>query len=152
MLNILSICDNVQAAQWLSDTHTVAKVIDGDTLMLDDSTIIRLYGIDCPEGRQEAGDEATTVAAHLTQGQSFAVEAHGRDRYGRTVAILFLSDGSSLQEGLIRAGAAWVYPRYCKLPVCREWKIQEEAARMEQRGSWRYPHPIPPWEWRKGHR
>lgn len=128
---------------------TVARVIDGDTVILDNSVKIRLYGIDCPEDGQEGGREATATAGRLIQGQAFEVENKGRDRYGRTVAILRLPDGSTLQEGLLRAGVAWVAPRYCKQPECQAWKALEEAASREQLGLWKYPQPIPPWEWRK---
>ena len=128
---------------------TVTRIVDGDTLILENVTKVRLYGIDCPEGGQEAGDEATAEALRLTLGQQFTVEEQGLDRYRRTAAILYLPDGHTLQEGLLAAGVAWVAPRYCKRPECRNWKALEDAARQERRGLWRYPQPVPPWEWRK---
>lgn len=149
-LSILFVLTATAAYAW---PGAVTRVVDGDTLVLEalgqNSVKIRLYGIDCPEGGQEAGGEATETAEHLTKGQTFEVEEQGLDRYGRIVAILWLPDGSTLQEGLLRAGVAWVAPRYCKRPECREWKAMEETASRERRGLWRYPQPIPPWEWRK---
>lgn len=132
---------------------TVEQIVDGDTLVLKTPSCeafkIRLYGIDCPEDGQEGGEEAIATVAALTREQAFEVEERGRDRYGRTVAVLRQAGGATLQESLLRAGAAWVAPRYCKLPECGSWQTIEEAARQEGRGLWHYPQPMPPWEWRK---
>ena len=129
------------------------RVIDGDTLTIRgrQETIqrIRLYGIDCPEGNQPWGHEAAEAAWRLTEGRVLEVDEQYQDRYGRTVAILLLSEGGTVQEALLDAGAAWVAPRYCKRPECREWMDREQNARMERRGLWQYPQPVPPWEWRK---
>ena len=125
------------------------KVIDGDTLVLDGVVKVRLYGIDCPEDGQESGDEATEAACSLLHGQNVGLEALGTDRYGRMIGIIFLPDGTTLQESLLAQGLAWVAPRYCKRAECRAWKVLEANARREKRGLWRHPHPSPPWEWRK---
>ncbi len=113
---------------------------------------VRLYGIDCPEDGQEAGDAATATAALLVHEKTARMLDLGRDRYGRTVAILYLDDSSTVQAALLEAGAAWVAPRYCKRPECRDWKMLEDVARRDRRGLWQYPRPIPPWEWRKRNR
>lgn len=136
---------------WPSQT---THVIDGDTLVVvsnqQEAIKIRLYGIDCPEMGQADGPEAATFAELSTVGASLDVEALYNDRYGRTVAILFLPDGASLQEMLISAGFAWVDARYCKRPECQDWKELEQTARAARVGLWKQSRPIPPWEWRKG--
>lgn len=45
-------------------------------------------------------------------------------------------------------GMAWVWPKYCKLPVCRDWVKIESKAREGNAGLWLDTEPIPPWEWR----
>ncbi len=118
-------------------------------MKLDDGRRVRLYGIDCPEGRQETGDEATAFVRRMAEGEFFIIQRLGEDRYGRTVAILHFPDGGSLQEAILTAGYAWIAPRYCKRPECLEWKVLETQALKEKRGLWRHPRPLPPWQWRK---
>ncbi|OXS27893.1 MAG: hypothetical protein BCS36_11235 [Desulfovibrio sp. MES5] len=77
------------------------------------------------------------------------MQEFGNDRYGRTVGVVILPDGASLQERLVSEGLAWVWPRYCKQAFCREWEELEEAAQREKRGLWRDETPIPPWGWRR---
>ena len=109
---------------------------------------IRLYGIDCPEGRQPYGYEATETTRSLVLGKQVAIEEVGQDRYRRTVAIVHLPDGTTLQERLLMEGATWVFPPYCTRPECAKWRDLEQAARAEEVGLWHEPEPLPPWEWR----
>ena len=71
----------------------------------------------------------------------------GVDRYGRVVAVVWLPGGESLQAALLRAGLAWVWPRYCK--DCEKWQALQDAARATGKGLWWEPDPTPPWEWRR---
>ena len=49
-----------------------------------------------------------------------------------------------VNEELVSAGFAWVYPRYCDRPICERWKVLEDEAREAKRGLWADPHAIPP--------
>ena len=71
------------------------------------------------------------------------------DRYGRTVADIMVNE-KSLSEELVKAGYAWVYPQYCKTPVCKKWYQYEAEARAQKIGLWSHPNPIPPWDFRRG--
>lgn len=128
---------------------TITRVIDGDTIVVDGSIRVRLYGIDCPERGQPGEIWATECTASLVLERQVSIEAQYQDRFGRTVAIVLLENGLTVQEALLLRGAAWVAPRYCKLPQCSEWKLLEETARLSGVGIWAEPHPIPPWTWRK---
>jgi len=133
---------------------TLARVSDGDTIVVKsdkDLLKVRLYGIDCPEIEQPQGEQAKgLVAALMAPGSGVQLEAVDVDRFGRTVAIVTLPDGSILQERLLSEGFAWVFDRYCKRPECAGWRELESAARMGGVGIWA-GEPIPPWEWRKRH-
>jgi len=59
-------------------------------------------------------------------------------------------DGKSLNEELVKAGYAWVYPQYCKIPACQKWYQYEAEARAQKIGLWSHPNPIPPWDFRRG--
>ena len=69
------------------------------------------------------------------------------DRYGRTVALVTVFR-RLVNEELVSAGFAWVYPRYCDRPICERWKVLEDEAREAKRGLWADPHAIQPWGFR----
>jgi micrococcal nuclease len=132
----------------------VIGVTGGDTItVLHDGQPekIRLYGIDCPEKGQDFGTKAKRATSALTFGKVAEVKPVDVDRYGRTVA--FVTVGNTLvNEELIRQGLAWVYNRYCKRPVCEEWRQLEAEAWAARRGLWSMPKPVAPWEFRRGNR
>ena len=57
-----------------------------------------------------------------------------------------------VNQEIIRAGYAWVYSRYCKKPICLEWKRLEGEAEVAKQGLWKDENPVPPWEWRRKER
>lgn len=79
-----------------------AKVIgvsDGDTItVLRDRTQVRvrLHGIDAPETGQPFASRAKQAASDLAFSKTVTVHPVDTDRYGRTVAEVFLPDGRSL--------------------------------------------------------
>lgn len=135
----------------------VVRISDGDTLTIltaDRQQLkIRLYGIDTPERRQAYGSRATDYTRKALAGRRVQVRAIDRDRYGRTVGIV-QAEGAreSINAELIRAGLAWIYTKFCKLPQCREWKRIEEDARKQKKGLWQDAGAVPPWQWRRGER
>ncbi len=57
-----------------------------------------------------------------------------------------------VNEELIKEGLAWIYRRYCKLPVCNHrWDNLEFEARSGKRGLWGSSGELPPWEYRRHH-
>ena len=132
----------------------VVGVTDGDTIkVLHDSqqVKIRLYGIDTPEKKQAFGQRAKQFTADMVAGQVVDVEEVTLDRYGRTVGVVRIGS-ACLNEELIKAGFAWVYTRYCDMPMCDRWKQLEQAARLDRKGLWHDKNPVPPWEWRRKER
>lgn len=131
----------------------VVGVADGDTITVltanKQQIKVRLYGIDCPEKRQAYGDRARDFVGSAVFGRDVRVEVLGRDRYGRTLGIVFGPDGRILNRELLVGGLAWVYKKYCKRPECAQWSDDEAAARSARRGLWKQENPLPPWQWRK---
>src|SRR5262249_2203785 len=124
-------------------------VTDGDTItVLHDGrpTAVRLHGIDAPERGQAFGVRAKQVASDLAFGKIVIVHPRGVDRYGRTIAEVTLPDGRDLAQELVRAGYAWWFRRYSA-----DYRLAtlEAQARVERRGLWTDPDPVPPWEWRR---
>ncbi len=96
-------------------TVRVVGVTDGDTITVlhnGKGERIRLHGIDCPEKRQAFGNRAKQFTSNLVFAKTVTVQVLDRDRYGRTVGVVLLPDGRSLNHELVKAGLAWMYRRY----------------------------------------
>ena len=129
----------------------VTGVSDGDTLRVEKEgrdIKVRLYGIDTPERGQAYGNKAKKLTNALLRGRTVEVRPVETDRYGRTVALVYVN-GQSVNQHLLQEGYAWVYTRYCRKSVCSVWKGVELFARLQGRGIWADPDVIPPWEWRQ---
>lgn len=128
---------------------------DGDSLRIRQpdgrSVSVRLYGVDCPELGQPYGDEARDLTVRLV-GQVVEVQPTGGRSWRRTVAVIVLPGGGTLQAALVGAGLAWVDGRYCKMPECDGWRRGQELARDAQRGLWADGGAVPPWVWRRAKR
>ncbi len=130
----------------------VVVVTDGDTLVVEpesggDRVKVRLHGIDAPERKQPYGEASRGFAIDIALFKSVEIEETARDRYGRIVAIVWLPTGESLQSELLRAGLAWVWPRYCM--NCDKWMDLQRRAMEAATGLWTDENPITPWEWRR---
>lgn len=90
-----------------------ARVVDGDTISVRGESI-RIVGLDAPEIHGRCPRE-TTIArrardrmAQLVAG-GVLLERHGRDRYGRTLAIVRDRAGRDVAQILIRERLARPY-------------------------------------------
>ncbi len=137
---------------WAWDARVV-EVVDGDTITVEpadggERTRVRLHGIDCPETNQPGGQGARDYVVALVLWKTVDVRRTPQKKdHGRIVAVVILPGGESLQAALLRAGWAWVWPRYCR--NCDEWQELQETARAAGRGLWAYPEPVEPWKWRR---
>ena len=131
-------------------TTRVTRVADGDTVAvtLERETVrIRLWGIDCPEGDQPWGEEATERAREALLGNRVTFVWHDTDRYGRRVCEIILPDGENFNETLVREGLAWWY-RYFAPDADHLRRAQLEAMEA-RRGLWEDPGSVAPWDWRR---
>jgi endonuclease YncB( thermonuclease family) len=130
-------------------TGKVVDITDGDTfkLLKKDSTQIkvRFHGIDCPESKQPFSNVCKKYLSDLIFGKQVFLKNMSLDRYGRTLAIVFL-DTINVNENMLSAGMAWHFKKYDKN---LKWSELENKARIERIGLWKDDNPIPPWEWRK---
>ncbi len=98
---------------------TVTEVIDGDTVILDTGTEVRMVGIQAPKlplGRQgfrawPLADESRATLEALVRNRRFTPHYGGQpgDRHGRALAHLVSDDGTWLQGEMLRLGMARVY-------------------------------------------
>jgi micrococcal nuclease len=140
----------------LADTlqGRVARVIDGDTVVLLDASNqqrrIRLAGIDAPERKQPFGQKSKQYLAAQIAGQEVSVDWHKLDRYHRIVGKI-IHDGKDVDLAMVRAGLAWWYRHYAHEQSPADRLLYEDAenkAKAEGQGLWQDPDPMPPWQWR----
>src|SRR6478672_10050506 len=104
----------------ISDGDTIRVVHDGREVR------IRLHGIDCPESKQAFGSRAKQFTSEMVFDQVVHLRVRDIDRYGRTVAEVWLGDGRMLNRELVRAGLAWWYRRYAPYDTILE-QLEQEA-------------------------
>lgn len=132
-------------------TGRVVKVTDGDTItvLVDRAQRrIRLSEIDAPERSQPFGNRARQALAGLVANRVVVVEVTDTDRYGRLIGRITV-DVEDVNRQMVVNGFAWVYRQYM---TDRSLLEDEARARDGGVGLWSDPHPVPPWEWRRGAR
>ncbi|MGN8251913.1 thermonuclease family protein [Pseudomonas sp. SMV7] len=125
----------------------VRHVVDGDTLRLVDGRSVRLIGINAPEiGRNGRTSEPYAEAAkRRLQGLVKASDGRvglvpgidSKDKYGRTLAHIYASNGDNLEAQLLVEGLGYrvaVAPNV-RLSACHQ--LAEQAARKAGAGLWR---------------
>lgn len=124
-------------------TQRVRQVIDGDTITVSGIGTVRLIGVDAPEktgGYRESepyGDAATRFMKGLVEGKLVRLEYDGerKDQYNRTLAYVYLEDGTLANEAIIRAGLAETYRRF-SYRLKPQFQAAEADAREARRGMW----------------
>ncbi|NGM62055.1 nuclease [Sphingobacterium sp. SGG-5] len=130
--------------------YHVTKVVDGDTFWANGGTErdikVRLIGIDAPEtrktGRKEIGYygiEAKDYLTKLLSGQSVRLvgDVDSLDRYGRTLAYVYLKDGTFVNAELLQKGYAVVLTIPPNVKHSDLFQELQKEARMKKRGLWR---------------
>ncbi len=136
----------------------VKRVVDGDTLVLEDNQRVRLIGIDTPEihesaklyrdsqrsGQgiktiQELGRRSYEFTRELAEGKCVTLEfdVARYDKYNRLLAYVYLKDGTFVNAEIVKQGYASLMTippnvKYTDLFL----KLYREA-REDRRGLWR---------------
>ncbi len=127
----------------------VHHALDGDSLLLADGRQVRLIGVNTPEihpsadktkrvAPQPLAREAARFTGTRVDGQRVTLhfERERTDRHRRLLAHVTLSDGSNLEEALLREGLGWLVaipPNVTELP---RLQAAEDEARLAKRGVW----------------
>jgi endonuclease YncB( thermonuclease family) len=130
-------------------TRAVTRVLDSETLLLDDGREVRLVGALAPRSPNHRADtrpwppERAAIAAldDLVRGQSVKLAFSGRrsDRYGRLLAHVFLKRGGKrvwVQGELLSSGHARAYGLPGSLACMPELLAREGIARVANAGLW----------------
>ncbi len=131
----------------------VATIQDADTIAIG-TTVIRLYGIDAPEGDQTCsragvayfcGQKATDALTSLIAAQAnqtLRCDHRGLDRYNRVLSECFLGS-INLNAWLVEQGHALAYRQYSD-----HYVDYEATAAAAGQGLWAGEF-VPPWEYRR---
>ncbi len=128
----------------------VQRVVDGDTLLLGTGERVRLLGVNTPETVhpkkpvEAFGKEASAFTRRVVEGKLVRLEFDplssrrndGKDRYSRTLAYVFLQDGTHLNAEIIRQGYGFAVSSSPPLKYQNEFRRLEREAREQRRGLW----------------
>ena len=94
----------------------IASCYDGDTCTTTTGERVRLACIDTPELRGKSAEPVPARAARhhlrgLVVGKTVGIRRITKDRYGRTVAELFLGE-TNVQQEMVASGHAEIYWGY----------------------------------------
>jgi micrococcal nuclease len=139
----------------------VEFVFDGDSFRADMGVLtqsVRMVGIECPEGtasskaRREAkrlgmsmseylkyGDQAAALTRKLLpKNGKFRIEydVEKRDKYGRLLGYVFVPDGRMVNEELVKAGLATLFPTEKNVKYKKRLVAALTEAKRNKRGIW----------------
>lgn len=125
------------------DAYLVTRVVDGDTIELERIGKVRLIGVDTPEtvdprrSVQRFGREASDFTKRMVEGRRVRVEYdwNKKDKYNRTLAYIYLEDGTLVNSEIIRRGFGFAYTRF-PFKFLNDFRKIEREAREHGRGLW----------------
>jgi micrococcal nuclease len=132
-----------------SDYMEVIRVIDGDTFVADDGSekgmIIRLIGVDAPESRNTGrkktgyyGQQSKEFLKKLLEGRKVRLEydVSRKDKYRRTLAYVYLEDGTFVNAELVKKGYAMIMTVPPNVKYADKFVKLQRRARNSKKGLW----------------
>lgn len=132
--------------------YQVTKVSDGDTFWCvnqkNEKVKIRFIGIDSPESRnafkrkkQPFGKEASEFTSNLILDKfvRLTFDIDSLDRFGRTLAYVYLQDGTFVNEEIIRNGFATLMTITPNVKFENKFIKAQRHARDRKLGIWAFP-------------
>ena len=154
LFNLILILLFFQNSHSFSQNLKSVKVIDGDTIILNNNKI-RLHGIDAPEKNQicknikntpyKCGISSKKALIKILGSNLVHCKKKGRDRYSRIIGVCFVND-TDVNQKMVKLGWALAYRKYSK-----DYVIDEKNAKENKLGLWSGSF-IKPWKWRKNKR
>lgn len=130
-------------------SFAVKKITDGDTFWIYNGTSegekIRLIGVDAPESKSVFkkkkgffGTESKEYLTNLLKGKHVKLEydIDRTDQYGRTLAYVYLEDGTFVNADLVKNGYAQIMTIPPNVKHADEFLRLQQEARENNRGLW----------------
>jgi len=134
-----------QAVKKVPTFYKVIEVIDGDTIRVKSNNqieTVRLIGVNTPEifpSEECFGREAFQKTKEILEGQNVYLIpdplSSNRDKYGRLLRYVFLSDGLLVNAELIKEGFGFNYI-YEPFQFMKQFDYLEKQAKEERLGLW----------------
>lgn len=109
----------------IDDFYKVTKVIDGDTIILEDGRKIRLLGIDAPERGYPYYNKSKSFLSYLVLDKKVQLESDlvDKDNYGRFLRYVYV-DSTFVNEQLVKEGLANAF-------IISDLKYEEQLSEAE---------------------
>jgi micrococcal nuclease len=122
----------------------VLRVIDGDTIIIEEDIRVRLIGVDTPETVKADhvvefyGKEASAFTKDMLEGTFVYLEkdVSDVDQYGRALRYVFLEDGTLFNELLIKEGYGKVVTYPPDVKYAERFMAAQVHARENNKGLW----------------
>jgi len=136
---ILTKSVEVSPAAAAAETLHVARVIDGDTIVLENGQHVRYIGINTPEmeSKECFSTEATTENKTLVEGKIVRLQKDSSetDKYDRLLRYVYVGD-VFINDVLVRQGFAKIEPVKPDTAFAGEFSDAQQEARANNRGLW----------------
>jgi micrococcal nuclease len=145
----------IQLQNYQPGLYSITHFVDGDTIVVDmngHDEIIRFIGVDTPETHkpntpvQCFGTDASDYTKYRLNGKRIQLVSDplstDRDRYGRLLRYIYLTDGTNFDLELIAKGYAFYYP-YFPFTKSDAFGVAERRAINSSIGLWAKCKPIP---------
>ncbi|OPX57563.1 MAG: hypothetical protein A4E25_02208 [Methanobacterium sp. PtaB.Bin024] len=108
--NTSTVTTTSSESQNVEVSGTCYNVVDGDTIDVEGVGRIRFVGVDTPERGESGYKEAKNFVKKMCLGKTVGLDiddAKNTDKYGRTLAVVYV-DGVNLNQELLKEGYAEV--------------------------------------------
>lgn len=130
----------------VSSSAAVSRIVDGDTVVLENQQHVRLIGLDTREmnssNKQDRlwAQRATDALETMLQNRSVTLLAGAdrKDRHGRLLAHLQLADGSDAAQRLLAEGLAVAVAVGANTACADANLVIETKARADDQGLWKH--------------
>jgi len=125
-----------KSIEYEKEPATLIRVIDGDTIEVDDGAHIRLLGINTPEKKMPFSGEAANFLKQFENKTIFLLrDKEDIDKYKRKLRYVFFED-RLLNREILEKGFASAYMLE-DLKYADDFKIAEKTARLNEVGIWK---------------
>jgi micrococcal nuclease len=131
-----------------SEYHKVTRIVRGDTIEVEDLGIVRLIGVETPDGKQPSesyaahGQNALEYVTKSLLGQEVRLEYDpmnasrgNKDEQDQTLAYVYTRDGQFINSDLVRLGLAFVRG-FEQFTASDDFRMLEREAVQNSRGLW----------------